>query len=1208
VVTVEDGSKKGQNMLPHDIYQDLPEQIRQGNCVLILGMGIYRGLDYVAENTHLPDQETLARELAERSDFKEEPLNLAKVAQSYEWKFGRQSLIEYIRRRFELFSGVRLPVLESIARLPFKAIITTCFDDLLEKELFRQQRNFSKVYRDPDMPFQSADRLLLLKIYGTLEDPSSIVITRNDQLEFPVRFSNIPNEVKALCSNSTLLFMGFDLEDENFMRLHQEVTDKIARFVRMSYAFDEAPKDFTVEWWKKKNVNILHMKTGELLVALEREVFKQAGIDLEYRELQENSRFQVDKVLAELRRNKYNSQVYAPREIEKEIETFISSSRNGLILIGDSGSGKTNLLIHLAEEWMAHGYIVQFYDCGGSLDIEIERTLIRDLSREKTVSFDSLIEHVARTVEVQNCKLVLIFDGLNEFWDGEKRAADLLKRLDSIIGRIEFHQIKFIVSCRSGTWQNMASLGRTNLFWNRYYPGEDQVLSVPKFSTAEAAVAFEHYQSFFNLKNTIQQLPAKTQERLKDPFLLRMAATVYKEEKLPRDILSIKVLQNYCERQIGQRIQEIMFLRRLAGLMLETRAQAVTLTAMLDDKILAKETSDDPNSALQIAKDTGILTSVGDAFTPCFKFTYDRVLEYFTALGWKEPFSAARSPGEFLEKQLSASGLYSPARGATMVLLLMLEGNSLKRTLLELAGSSNYQCRQVVVDYLIERNADDPKATIQLFHQLLASLPDQDEVEANPAGKANAEICLRTFLKAARTIGTEALEVFLEVASSNSRLFRDVLANESYVLWKSSPEAGFEVLAKVIENIHPEITGRPSRLLDFAARYSLTIFSNSCDKPEMIERLSQIWWDLFEVRFGIVGRLGSGTIHKFIEAGIRFAADRGIANAAMGIMTNNGTISLEAFFKDTAIKEKIQDLIPYLDPEKDLEPKLPVVRDLILSDLEYPNIYAALVLTVHFHHDPAHIQPLLERLFEELEPAKRVWLLLVFMIVTPTAAPDDLILDLVLRLTTGIEKDNPRLFIHGPSDIFDQLDIGLVPLGLAYGRSSQPMSFLDTSLDVSKVHDHDLFRRFIRGIAPVGLYYPGEVLEVLRPVIQQMISDEISGDEIQNELLQTLATMGVLHADQVDQFLLRLDANDAWLDQLHAREDAALIKKYIDALGLYNLIGYGCLRFPRIRKMIQKNTLAFVESENMKDLISRLALAYLDLVVESDYQISNMIR
>src|SRR5215207_5183918 len=106
---------------------ELVEQVERGNVVLLCGAGIS-----VSEGG-LPSGWQLAQELVQRSgQVNLQGASLPAAAEAYELALGHHSLIAYLVDCIDNQRFAPLPVHHLIAALPFKFIITTNWDNLLE--------------------------------------------------------------------------------------------------------------------------------------------------------------------------------------------------------------------------------------------------------------------------------------------------------------------------------------------------------------------------------------------------------------------------------------------------------------------------------------------------------------------------------------------------------------------------------------------------------------------------------------------------------------------------------------------------------------------------------------------------------------------------------------------------------------------------------------------------------------------------------------------------------------------------------------------------------------------------------------------------------------------------------------------------------------------------------------------------------------------
>ena len=124
------------------------------------------------------------------------------------------------------------------------------------------------------------EKLIVYKLHGTFGDDDADennrpVITEEDYIEFLTyvggKGDNIDNIITSKIQTSTLLFLGYSLEDWNFRALFKGLIEKLNPSVRpFSYAIQKDPSEFWVRFWEGNNrkVHIFNMDmcefTGEL--------------------------------------------------------------------------------------------------------------------------------------------------------------------------------------------------------------------------------------------------------------------------------------------------------------------------------------------------------------------------------------------------------------------------------------------------------------------------------------------------------------------------------------------------------------------------------------------------------------------------------------------------------------------------------------------------------------------------------------------------------------------------------------------------------------------------------------------------------------------------------------------------------------------------------------------------------------------------------
>lgn len=239
------------------------EQLERGNIVLFCGAGIS------SSEGGLPSGWQLAKELAQRSAQGDiNGLTLPDVAQAYELELGHQNLISYLADRIDNPRYAPLPTHQLIAALPFRSIITTNWDNLLEEALRGSRKPFVKVVQDTDVAFADNDKTLLVKLHGSIEQKDSIIVAGDDYYRVFARLPETTNLIRSYFATRTMLFLGFGLADLDFKRLYLEVVNNLGRHKRRAYAVQLSPTPVSVKYWQEKNVEVIDADVSDFLISL----------------------------------------------------------------------------------------------------------------------------------------------------------------------------------------------------------------------------------------------------------------------------------------------------------------------------------------------------------------------------------------------------------------------------------------------------------------------------------------------------------------------------------------------------------------------------------------------------------------------------------------------------------------------------------------------------------------------------------------------------------------------------------------------------------------------------------------------------------------------------------------------------------------------------------------------------------------------------
>ena len=259
-----DGNRQENNLLTLALGKIFDALHRKSLCLFI-------GNDLPSSITGLPSRSDLAIGLAYHYNL-DTSLPLAEVAQRISQTENRWAFTSYIREAVDIVGKSPQPFHQRIAQLVQKyqinTIITLAYDQLLELSFQTAGFSFNRVVTNSDVAFVVQGRPTLIKLYGDVLQPDTLVVTDRDHLSIlRGREKDILlDEIQSALRRNMLLFLGYNLADQDFRFLLDQITE--SRFAQVAYAVWSGLSENDLLMWRDRGIIILDINVMLLLDAL----------------------------------------------------------------------------------------------------------------------------------------------------------------------------------------------------------------------------------------------------------------------------------------------------------------------------------------------------------------------------------------------------------------------------------------------------------------------------------------------------------------------------------------------------------------------------------------------------------------------------------------------------------------------------------------------------------------------------------------------------------------------------------------------------------------------------------------------------------------------------------------------------------------------------------------------------------------------------
>lgn len=203
-----------------DDWDLILSRIRSERCVPFLGAGASLGY---GEGPGLPTAGELAQALAEECKYPGiDKRDFLRVAQYYMTVRDPHAVRESVSKKLLVKNARPSAVQKALASLPFRYVITTNFDKLMERafeeEGKRPQVGVYECRGDcQDLRPGTKEEPLVYKIHGSFDRLETMILTEDDTIDFLCSLMAgdppLPSVIRQLFEGHSMLFVGYGLKD-----------------------------------------------------------------------------------------------------------------------------------------------------------------------------------------------------------------------------------------------------------------------------------------------------------------------------------------------------------------------------------------------------------------------------------------------------------------------------------------------------------------------------------------------------------------------------------------------------------------------------------------------------------------------------------------------------------------------------------------------------------------------------------------------------------------------------------------------------------------------------------------------------------------------------------------------------------------------------------------------------------------------------------
>lgn len=322
-----------------EIPKKLVSDITDGNIVLILG-------SHLSVDAGLPSYEALSKIIISTFGIDHvDSFDFEQVAQVAEAGNGRQAVEKAVEDSLAKSQERPDDKYRAIARaFKFKCIVSTCMDTLIENAFREIHRPYNLILNDDTSNTYTKKLTNILKLYGSKEVPSSMVLTKRDRESYEKKNPLFVELLNNLLRTFPLIVVGYTEADNVLGRLYTQAVYSVKEphpMYVIPFVKNQPPLDFL----DRKNAHVLEVDPTEFFYEFSKPSFNfgrrfdvtekvgRGGMGEVYKALDKNLNIMVAlKILPE----EVSNYEWATHALEREAEAASRLSHENIIRLFDS--------------------------------------------------------------------------------------------------------------------------------------------------------------------------------------------------------------------------------------------------------------------------------------------------------------------------------------------------------------------------------------------------------------------------------------------------------------------------------------------------------------------------------------------------------------------------------------------------------------------------------------------------------------------------------------------------------------------------------------------------------------------------------------------------------------------------------------------------------------------------------------------------------